>query len=179
MRSSPDRTSSSSAFTCRSSCVVIGGGRAGEKASYGLTESLCKFGFVSGRMKTGTPPRIDGRTLDYAKMEEQLGDSSPSKFSFTSNSKPLKKQLSCHITYTNEITHEILLRMQGFHEINGLIPNGFQGGCGEDVLPLRTQVNEDEIGLPHNNTLLIIRVQANPNGDGVAKPILENITRLL
>ena len=86
----------------------FGGGRAGEKASYGLTESLCKLGFVSGRMKTGTPPRIDGRTLDYAKMEEQLGDPSPSKFSFTSNSEPLKKQLSCHITYTNKVTHEIL-----------------------------------------------------------------------
>jgi tRNA uridine 5-carboxymethylaminomethyl modification enzyme len=86
----------------------FGGGRAGEKASYGLTEALCKLGFISGRMKTGTPPRIDGRTLDYAKMEEQLGDSSPSKFSFTSDSEPLKKQLSCHITYTNEITHEIL-----------------------------------------------------------------------
>ena len=85
----------------------FGGGRAGEKAATGLTESLVMLGFESGRMKTGTPPRVDGRSLDYSKMEEQHGDENPSKFSF-SNTQPLQKQLSCHITYTNERTHDLL-----------------------------------------------------------------------
>ena len=86
----------------------FGGGRAGEKASTGLTAALEKLGFASGRMKTGTPPRVDGRTLDYSKMEEQPGDHNPSKFSFTELTKPLKKQISCHITHTNIHVHEIL-----------------------------------------------------------------------
>lgn len=85
----------------------FGGGRAAEKASYGLTECLNNLGFESGRMKTGTPPRIDGRSLDYSKMEEQLGDENPNKFSFW-DTKPLVKQLSCHITYTNPETHALL-----------------------------------------------------------------------
>lgn len=85
----------------------FGGGRAAEKASYGLTECLNNLGFESGRMKTGTPPRIDGRSLDYSKMEEQLGDDNPNKFSFW-DTKPLAKQLSCHITYTNPETHALL-----------------------------------------------------------------------
>jgi tRNA uridine 5-carboxymethylaminomethyl modification enzyme len=85
----------------------FGGGRAGEKAAIGLTESLIQFGFEAGRMKTGTPPRVDGRSLDYTKMEVQDGDENPSKFSFT-DTKPLSKQLPCHITYTNEHTHELL-----------------------------------------------------------------------
>ena len=85
----------------------FGGGRAAEKASYGLTESLHAFGFESGRMKTGTPPRIDGRSLNYALMEEQFGDENPSKFSFW-DTKPLLKQRSCHITYTNPTTHALL-----------------------------------------------------------------------
>jgi tRNA uridine 5-carboxymethylaminomethyl modification enzyme len=85
----------------------FGGGRAGEKAAIGLTESLIQFGFEAGRMKTGTPPRVDGRSLDYTKMEVQDGDENPSKFSFT-NTNPLSKQLPCHITYTNEHTHELL-----------------------------------------------------------------------
>jgi len=85
----------------------FGGGRAAEKASYGLTECLHGFGFESGRMKTGTPPRIDGRSLNYALMEEQFGDENPSKFSFW-DTKPLDKQLSCFITYTNPCTHELL-----------------------------------------------------------------------
>ena len=85
----------------------LGGGRAGEKASEGITEQLVSLGFVSGRMKTGTPPRVDGRSLDYEKMEEQKGDENPSKFSY-SNTFPLKKQRSCYITYTNENTHEVL-----------------------------------------------------------------------
>jgi tRNA uridine 5-carboxymethylaminomethyl modification enzyme len=85
----------------------FGGGRTAEKAATGLTEQLVELGFEAGRMKTGTPPRIDGRSLDYSKMEEQKGDESPSKFSFT-DTKPLDKQLSCWITYTNEDVHEEL-----------------------------------------------------------------------
>jgi tRNA uridine 5-carboxymethylaminomethyl modification enzyme len=85
----------------------FGGGRAGEKAATGLTESLVAFGFEAGRMKTGTPPRVDGRSLDYAKMEVQDGDENPSKFSY-GNTSALSKQLPCHITYTNTNTHELL-----------------------------------------------------------------------
>lgn len=84
-----------------------GGGRAGEKAAIGLTESLVEHGFVAGRMKTGTPPRIDGRSLDYSKMEVQHGDENPSKFSYGSTP-ALSTQLPCHITYTNERTHDLL-----------------------------------------------------------------------
>lgn len=85
----------------------FGGGRAGEKAATGLTESLVELGFEAGRMKTGTPPRVDGRSLDYAKMEVQDGDENPSKFSY-GNTSALSKQLPCHITYTNMHTHELL-----------------------------------------------------------------------
>ena len=85
----------------------LGGGRSGERASKGITEQLVKLGFQAGRMKTGTPPRIDGRSLNYGKMEEQKGDEKPGKFSFT-NTKPLQFQRSCHITYTNTTVHEIL-----------------------------------------------------------------------
>jgi tRNA uridine 5-carboxymethylaminomethyl modification enzyme len=85
-----------------------GGGRAGEKASTGLTEKLVSLGFDSGRMKTGTPPRVDGRSLDYKKMSEQPGDINPSKFSFTELTKPLTNQRSCHITHTNLDAHDIL-----------------------------------------------------------------------
>jgi tRNA uridine 5-carboxymethylaminomethyl modification enzyme len=85
----------------------FGGGRMGEKASYGITENLVDLGFEAGRMKTGTPPRIDGRSLDYSKMEEQYGDEVPNKFSYT-NTKALSKQRSCHITYTNLDTHDLL-----------------------------------------------------------------------
>ncbi len=84
------------------------GGRAGESASYGITENLIDLGFESGRMKTGTPPRVDGRSLDYTKMEEQAGDASPFKFSYSNESNYLQKQLPCHITYTNPATHEML-----------------------------------------------------------------------
>ena len=84
------------------------GGRSGEGASYGITEQLVDLGFETGRMKTGTPPRVDGRSLDYSKMEEQPGDEVPSKFSYTDETLKLPKQRSCHITYTNEKTHEIL-----------------------------------------------------------------------
>jgi tRNA uridine 5-carboxymethylaminomethyl modification enzyme len=82
----------------------FGGGRAGEKAATGITEQLITLGFEAGRMKTGTPPRVDGRSLDYSKMEEQPGDENPGKFSF-SNTKPLEKQISCWITYTNDDVH--------------------------------------------------------------------------
>ena len=85
----------------------FGGGRAGEKAATGITEDLRALGFETGRMKTGTPPRVDGRSLDYSKMEEQFGDENPSKFSY-SNTKPLTEQRSCFITYTNKETHEVL-----------------------------------------------------------------------
>uniref|UniRef100_UPI0040495B72 tRNA uridine-5-carboxymethylaminomethyl(34) synthesis enzyme MnmG n=1 Tax=Fluviicola sp. TaxID=1917219 RepID=UPI0040495B72 len=85
----------------------FGGGRAAERASHGITEELVALGFTAGRMKTGTPPRIDGRSLDYSKMELQDGDSNPSKFSFT-NTKPLSVQRPCHITYTSTDTHNIL-----------------------------------------------------------------------
>ena len=85
-----------------------GGGRAGEKASIGLTEKLRNLGFESGRMKTGTPPRVDGRSLNYDKMLEQPGDINPSKFSFSNITKPLNKQRSCFITHTNPNVHKIL-----------------------------------------------------------------------
>jgi tRNA uridine 5-carboxymethylaminomethyl modification enzyme len=85
----------------------FGGGRTGEKASTGITEQLVELGFTSGRMKTGTPPRIDGRSLDYSKMEIQEGDSSPGRFSFTKTPIPAT-QRPCHITYTNEQVHDIL-----------------------------------------------------------------------
>ncbi len=84
------------------------GGRSGESASYGITEQLVDLGFETGRMKTGTPPRVDGRSLDYSKMEEQPGDEMPLKFSYSSETKPLSTQRSCYITYTNQQTHDIL-----------------------------------------------------------------------
>jgi tRNA uridine 5-carboxymethylaminomethyl modification enzyme len=85
----------------------FGGGRTGERAAKGLTEALITLGFESGRMKTGTPPRVDGRSLDYAKFEEQPGDENPGKFSYL-DSPPLKKQRSCYITYTNRQVHDLL-----------------------------------------------------------------------
>lgn len=85
----------------------FGGGRTGERAAKGITEQLVELGFESGRMKTGTPPRVDGRSLDYSKMEEQKGDEVPGKFSFTDTPK-LTEQRSCHITYTNPEVHEVL-----------------------------------------------------------------------
>jgi tRNA uridine 5-carboxymethylaminomethyl modification enzyme len=86
----------------------FGGGRIGEKASFGITESLIKLGFESGRMKTGTPPRVDGRSLDYSKMEEQAGDEQPEKFSYSAETTAIKNQRCCWITYTNEEVHEVL-----------------------------------------------------------------------
>jgi tRNA uridine 5-carboxymethylaminomethyl modification enzyme len=86
----------------------FGGGRAGESASFGITEDLLKLGFESGRMKTGTPPRVDGRSLDYSKMIEQPGDVNPSKFSYSDVTKPLTEQRSCFMTYTSEKVHDLL-----------------------------------------------------------------------
>jgi tRNA uridine 5-carboxymethylaminomethyl modification enzyme len=85
----------------------LGGGRAGESAAKGITEQLVELGFEAGRMKTGTPPRVDGRTLDWDRMELQEGDENPSRFSYTDTPK-LTTQRPCHITYTNEKVHEIL-----------------------------------------------------------------------
>lgn len=85
----------------------FGGGRMGEKRATGLTEQLTDLGFESGRMKTGTPPRVDGRTIDFSKMEEQKGDENPQKFSYT-NTPKLTQQRSCWITYTNPHVHELL-----------------------------------------------------------------------
>ena len=93
--------------------VQITGGRLGEPAAHGLTESLKKLNIESDRLKTGTPVRIDGRTIDFSKMIEQPGDDNPSKFSYSDDTKPLEKQRNCWITYTNEQTHEILKK--GFH----------------------------------------------------------------
>ena len=86
----------------------FGGGRAGESASFGLTDCLTSLGFQSGRMKTGTPPRVDARSLDFSVMEEQPGDSNPQKFSFRNTTQPLKQQRSCYITYTDTSVHDTL-----------------------------------------------------------------------
>ena len=86
----------------------FGGGRAGESASFGITEDLLQLGFESGRMKTGTPPRVDGRSLDYSKMVEQPGDAVPDKFSYSNFTKPLTLQRSCWMTYTSNEVHDVL-----------------------------------------------------------------------
>lgn len=86
---------------------MLGGGRMGEKSSTGITEMLLERGFETGRMKTGTPPRIDGASLDYTKMEAQVGDKVPEQFSFLKKG-DLKIQLNCHITYTNPAVHQII-----------------------------------------------------------------------
>ena len=108
----------------------FGGGRAAESASFGITENLVELGFESGRMKTGTPPRVDGRSLDYSKMEEQGGDVFPSKFSYSDKSKVLTNQRPCHITYTNLETHELL--KEGFDRspmFNGAIKSAGPRYC--------------------------------------------------
>ncbi|MGV9002568.1 tRNA uridine-5-carboxymethylaminomethyl(34) synthesis enzyme MnmG [Flavobacterium sp.] len=86
----------------------FGGGRAGESASFGITDDLVKAGFEAGRMKTGTPPRVDGRSLDYSKMREEPGDEKPAKFSYSDETKPLTQQKLCHMTYTSTDVHNIL-----------------------------------------------------------------------
>ncbi|WP_010257277.1 tRNA uridine-5-carboxymethylaminomethyl(34) synthesis enzyme MnmG [Myroides injenensis] len=86
----------------------FGGGRAGESAAYGITEDLVRAGFTAGRMKTGTPPRVDGRSLDYSKMEPQPGDNNPAKFSYMDVTTPLKEQRDCYMTYTSPLVHDLL-----------------------------------------------------------------------
>jgi tRNA uridine 5-carboxymethylaminomethyl modification enzyme len=86
----------------------LGGGRTGEGAAKGITEQLVSLGLEAGRMKTGTPPRVDGRSLNYSRMEEQLGDENPEKFSYLDSTSPLKAQRSCWITYTNKEVHQTL-----------------------------------------------------------------------
>lgn len=109
----------------------FGGGRMGESASLGITGQLENLGFVSGRMKTGTPPRVDGRSLNYAAMEEQKGDDEPAKFSFSRETSPLKKQRSCFITYTNNSVHDIL--REGFSD--SPMYNGSIQGLGPRYCP--------------------------------------------
>lgn len=107
----------------------FGGGRIGEKGATGITEDLVALGFESGRMKTGTPPRIDGRSLDYSKMELQDGDENPSKFSY-GNTEALKVQRACHITYTSTLTHDLL--REGFDRspmFNGAIKSSGPRYC--------------------------------------------------
>jgi len=86
----------------------FGGGRAGERSATGITKELVDLGFESGRMKTGTPPRVDGRSLDFSKMSIQPGDEVPEKFSFSDETQPLKKQRPCHMTYTSNLVHDLL-----------------------------------------------------------------------
>jgi tRNA uridine 5-carboxymethylaminomethyl modification enzyme len=86
----------------------FGGGRAGERAATGITQDLVNLGFNAGRMKTGTPPRVDGRSLDFSKMVPQPGDENPQKFSFSSETEPLKEQRDCHMSYTSSFVHDIL-----------------------------------------------------------------------
>ena len=86
----------------------FGGGRAGEGAATGITEQLVELGFESGRMKTGTPPRVDGRSLDFSKMTVQPGDAVPEKFSYSDETKPLTKQRDCYLSYTSNEVHDLL-----------------------------------------------------------------------
>ncbi len=110
-------------FTCRAAVLTAGtfldgemhcgaahaeGGRAGDAASHGITECLRRMGFVSGRMKTGTPARLDARTIDFEAIEPQYGDENPSKFSFSSETKPVDEQLPCFLVYTSSAVHETL-----------------------------------------------------------------------
>jgi tRNA uridine 5-carboxymethylaminomethyl modification enzyme len=108
----------------------FGGGRAGESSSKGITEELIALGFESGRMKTGTPPRVDGRSLDYSKFEEQKGDEVPSKFSYT-DTKPLTRQKSCWIAYTSPEVHDTLRK--GFDK--SPMYNGSIQGVGPRYCP--------------------------------------------
>ncbi len=108
----------------------FGGGRAGERASTGITEDLLNYGFESGRMKTGTPPRVDGRSLDFSKMTEQPGDEQPEKFSYLKSTKPLTNQRLCYMSYTSETVHELL--KEGFDKspmFNGAIKSSGPRYC--------------------------------------------------
>lgn len=109
----------------------FGGGRMAETNSVGITADLIRFGFEAGRMKTGTPPRIDGRSLDYTLMERQDGDENPGKFSFSNRTQSLKNQLPCYITYTNENVHDVL--REGFDR--SPMFNGSISGLGPRYCP--------------------------------------------
>ncbi len=117
------RTRMGVTFTCRAVVLTAGtfldgrmhcgtaqaeGGRAGDAASHGITESLAALGFETGRMKTGTPARLDARTIDFARLEPQYGDTAPSKFSFSSETESVKEQLPCYSVYTSPVVHELL-----------------------------------------------------------------------
>ena len=108
----------------------FGGGRAGERASTGITSDLIQLGFESGRMKTGTPPRVDGRSLDFTKMIEQPGDEQPEKFSYLDTTSALKLQRSCYMSYTSQNVHDIL--KEGFDKspmFNGAIKSSGPRYC--------------------------------------------------
>ena len=109
----------------------FGGGRMAETNSVGITADLVRFGFEAGRMKTGTPPRIDGRSLDYTMMERQDGDENPGKFSFSNKTESLRNQLPCYITYTNENVHAVL--REGFDR--SPMFNGSISGLGPRYCP--------------------------------------------
>ncbi len=116
----------------------FGGGRAGERKATGITEQLVSLGFESGRMKTGTPPRVDGRSLDYSRMDEQEGDEVPEKFSYLDTTQPLQKQRSCYITYTNPEVHASL--QTGFDK--SPMFNGRIQGLGPRVLSVYRRQNQ-------------------------------------
>ncbi|MBE9490824.1 MAG: tRNA uridine-5-carboxymethylaminomethyl(34) synthesis enzyme MnmG [Bacteroidetes bacterium] len=110
---------------------TFGGGRAGEGASIGITEDLVEKGFESGRMKTGTPPRVDSRSLDFSKMIEQPGDENPLKFSYSNQTQKLVKQRSCYMTYTSKEVHDLL--REGFE--NSPMYTGRIQGIGPRYCP--------------------------------------------
>ncbi len=121
------------------------GGRAGDSASFGITESLVKMGFEAGRMKTGTPARLDARTIDFAKLIPQAGDATPSKFSFSSETAPVAEQLPCYLVYTSEKVHDLL--REGFDR--SPLFNGTIAGIGPRYCPsiedkLRTFADKDK-----------------------------------
>ena len=121
------------------------GGRAGDAASFGVTESLTKVGFEVGRMKTGTPVRIDARTVDFSRLEPQYGDEKPSKFSFSDTTEAVKKQLPCYLVYTSKEVHDTL--RQGFED--SPLFNGTIQGIGPRYCPsiedkLRTFADKDQ-----------------------------------
>ena len=110
---------------------TFGGGRAGEGASTGITEDLVERGFEAGRLKTGTPPRVDAKSLDFSKMIEQPGDAVPSKFSYLNSTEPLKEQRSCYMAYTSPEVHDLL--REGFH--NSPMYTGRIQGTGPRYCP--------------------------------------------
>ena len=120
------------------------GGRAGDSSSYGITEQLEKLGFQSGRMKTGTPARIDARTIDFEQLAPQYGDENPSKFSFIPDTEPVKKQIPCFLVYTAPQIHEILRK--GFDDsplFNGTIKGVGPRYCPSIEDKLRTFAGKD------------------------------------